>query len=106
MSESDSTLMNYVQMFKNHPDVTFLVKGYVHTYGVDPKHDQDVSKDRAVSVKDFFVKNGIPEDHIRVAGMTPTEIKRAATAAFDPKANTEDIKIELIIISIGSKENP
>ena len=106
MSESDSILMDYVQMFKNHPDVTFLVKGYVHTYGVDPEHDQLVSKDRAVSVKEFFVKNGIPEDHIRVAGMTPTEIKRAATAAFDPKANAEDIKVKLIIISIGPRENP
>lgn len=106
MKESDSVLINYVQMFKNHPDVTFLVKGFVHTYGVDPEHDQLVSLERAKSVKEFFVKNGIPENHIRTAGMTPTEIKRAATAAFDPKANSEEIKVQLVIISIGAKANP
>jgi len=106
MKESDSVLINYVQMFKNHPDVTFMVKGFVHTYGVDPEHDQLVSLERAKSVKEFFVKNGIPEDHIRTAGMTPTEIKRAATAAFDPKAGAEEIKVQLVIISIGAKANP
>ena len=31
MKESDSVLISYVQMFKNHPDVTFMVKGFVHT---------------------------------------------------------------------------
>ena len=106
LPESDSILMDYVQMFKNHPDVTFLVKGYVHTYGIDPEHDQKVSRERAAAVKEFFVKNGLPEENIRVAGMTPTEIKRAATAAFDPKNNAEEVKIRLIIMSIGAKVNP
>ena len=30
----DSVLMDYVAMFRNHPEVTFLVKGYVQSYGV------------------------------------------------------------------------
>ena len=106
MKESDSVLINYVQMFKNHPNVTFMVKGFVHTYGVDPEHDQLVSLARANSVRDYFISKGIPGDNIRVAGMTPTEIKRAATAAFDTKKEAEDVKIQLIIISIDSKENP
>ena len=106
MKESDSILIPYVQMFKNHPDVTFLVKGFVHTYGIDPEHDKLVSLERAKSVKQFFVSNGIPDEHIRVAGMTDTEIKRAATAAFDPKAKGDDVKINLVIISIGPRQNP
>lgn len=107
MKESDSVLMNYVQMFKNHPDVTFMIKGLIRTYGVDPEHDQLVSLERAKSVKEFFVKNGIPEENMRTIGMSPTDIKRAATAAFDPKKdNTEDVKIQLMISSVGAKANP
>lgn len=107
MSESDSTLMNYVMMFKNHPDVAFTVKGWVKTYGVDPEHDQLVSLERAKSVKEFFVKNGIPEDQIKTSGMTLTDIKRAATAAFDTKKTDVDfVSIQLIITAVGAKENP
>ena len=115
MHESDSVLMNYVQMFKNHPDVHFTVKGFVQTYGVDPEHDQLVTLERAKAVKEFFVKNGIPEDNIKAAGMTPTDIKRAATAAFDNTstkkgkaggAEQEFVKVQLIITNVGAKVNP
>lgn len=107
MKESDSTLMTYVMMFKNHPDVSFTIKGWVKTYGVDPEHDQLVSLERAKSVKEFFVKNGIPEDQIKTSGMTMTDIKRAATAAFDTqKADVEFVSIQLIITAVGAKENP
>ena len=115
MHESDSVLMNYVQMFKNHPDVHFTVKGFVQTYGVDPEHDQLVTLERAKSVREFFVKNGIPEDNIKAAGMTPTDIKRAATAAFDNTSSKkgkagggdqEFVKVQLIITQVGAKENP
>ncbi len=108
LPESDSNLMNYVQMFKNHPDVAFTIKGWVQTYGVDPEHDQLVSLERAKSVKEFFVKNGIPEGNIKTSGMTPTDIKRAATAAFDNKKkdDNEFVKIQLIITGVTPKENP
>ena len=114
MHESDSVLMNYVQMFKNHPDVHFTIKGFVQTYGVDPEHDQLVTLERAKAVKEFFVKNGIPEDNIKAAGMTPTDIKRAATAAFDNTSSKkgkagsdqEFVKVQLIITNVGAKVNP
>ncbi|MBQ6684372.1 MAG: hypothetical protein IJM74_09750, partial [Bacteroidales bacterium] len=35
----DSVLMDYVAMFRNHPEITFLVKGYVQSYGVDAEAD-------------------------------------------------------------------
>ncbi len=105
---SDSNLMNYVQMFKNHPDVAFTIKGWVQTYGIDPEHDQLVSLERAKAVKEFFVKNGVPEANIKTSGMTPTDIKRAATAAFDTKKkdDNEFVKVQLIITGINPKENP
>ena len=107
MKESDSVLTNYVQMFKNHPEVSFMIKGIIRTYGVDPEHDQLVTLERAKSVKEFFVKNGIPEENMRTVGMSPTDIKRAATAAFDPKKdNAADVKIQLMITNVGPRVNP
>ena len=40
--------------------------------------------------------------------MTPTDIKRAATAAFDNKKkdDNEFVKIQLIITGVTPKENP
>lgn len=99
LPESDTVLMNYVSMFRNHPEVSFKVKGYVFTYGVDVEYDQQVSLARAQSIKEFFVKNGIDAKRIEVAGMSPAEIKRAGNAAFDKKKGKKDIKAELIITS-------
>ena len=93
----DSVLMNYVAMFRNHPEVTFLVKGYVQSYGVDAEADMLLSLDRAKAVKDYFVKNGIEADRITTAGMTKNEIKRAAAAALDKNGGFSGIKCELII---------
>lgn len=103
LPESDTSLLNYIAMFRNHPDVTFLVKGYVPTYGTDIEHDQQISLARAQSVKEFFVRNGIEESRITVAGMTATEIKRAASAVLDHNKNFRDIKVELIITGIFGK---
>ena len=93
----DTTLMNYVAMFRNHPDVTFLVKGYVLSYGVNAEADMLLSLDRAKSIKEYFVKNGIEADRITTAGMTKNEIKRAAAAALDKNGSFSDVKAEIII---------
>ena len=94
---SDTVLMNYVAMFRNHPDITFLVKAYVSTYGVNAEEDMLLSLERAKTVKEFFVKNGIDADRMTTAGMTRNEIKRAAAAALDTKSTFSNIKVELII---------
>ena len=97
LPQSDTTLMNYVAMFRNHPDVTFMVKGYVQSYGVNPKADMLLSLDRAKAVKEFFIKNGIAEKRITTTGMSQNEIKRMASAALDKGEKFSDVKIELII---------
>lgn len=99
LPESDTALMNYVAMFRNHPNVSFMVKGFVTTYGFDVEGDMQMSLARAVSVKEFFVKHGLPENQITVAGMTQTEIKRAAAAMLKNDGN--DAKVELIITDTG-----
>ena len=93
----DSVLMPYVAMFRNHPDITFLVKGYVQSYGVNSEADMLLSLERAKSVKEYFVKNGIESKRITTSGMTKNEIKRAAAAALDKGEGFSGVKIELII---------
>ena len=100
MKESDTVLLNHVALFRNHPEVTFMIKGYVTTYGIDVEHDQRVSLERAQAVRDFFVKNGIDASRMEVSGMTPSEVKRAGNAMFDKKNVVDDVKIELIITGI------
>ena len=84
-------------MFRNHPEVTFLVKGYVQSYGVDVEADMLLSLDRAKTIKEYFIKNGIDAKRITTAGMTKNEIKRAAAAALDKGGGFSGIKCELII---------
>jgi len=93
----DSVLMDYVAMFRNHPDVTFLVKGYVQSYGVNAEADMLLSLDRAKSVKEYFIQHGIAAERITTAGMTKNEIKRAAAAALDRGGGFSSVKAEIII---------
>ena len=99
---TDTALMQYVAMFLNHPDITFLVKGYVQSYGVNAEADMLLSLDRAKAIKEYFVQHGIAADRITTAGMTKNEIKRAAAAALDKGAGFSGVKAELIIT--GKKE--
>lgn len=94
----DSVLMDYVAMFRNHPEVNFLVKGYVQSYGVNIEADMLLSLDRAKSIKNWFIKHGIDATRISTAGMTKNEIKRAAAAALNEKGGGfSSVKAELII---------
>lgn len=98
----DSVLTDYLLMFRNHPDVNFLVKGYVQSYGVNAEADMLLSLDRAKSVKEWFVKNGIDPKRISTSGMSKNEIKRAAAAALNNKGGGfSTVKAELIITGKG-----
>lgn len=100
----DSVLMDYLLMFRNHPEVNFLVKGYVQSYGVNAEADMLLSLDRAKAIKEWFVKNGIDAKRITTAGMTKNEIKRAAAAALNEKGGGfSNVKAELIITGKGDK---
>jgi outer membrane protein OmpA-like peptidoglycan-associated protein len=98
----DSVLTDYAMMFRNHPDVNFLVKGYVQSYGVNAEAYMLLSLERAKSIKAWFVKNGVDAKRITTAGMTKNEIKRAAAAALNEKGGGfSSVKAELIITGKG-----
>lgn len=103
LPESDTSLLNYIQMFKGHPDVTFQIKGYVQSYAVDIEADQRISIARAQSVKEFFVAHGLSPDQITIAGMTQNEIKRSAAAALNKRQAFKDTKVELIITGVSKQ---
>ena len=96
VSGSDTALMNYVAMFRNHPDVNFTVKGFVQSYGVNAEADMLLSLERAKTIKEFLVRHGIDAKRISTAGMTRNEIKRAAAAALDDKGFS-NVKAQIII---------
>lgn len=102
LGKSDSVLTEYLMLFMNHPDVQFLIKGYVPTYGdVTMESDQEISLERALTVKNFLMSKGIAAERMTVAGMTPTEIRRAGAAANDPKVGLLTKRIEFIVTSVG-----
>ena len=102
LGQSDSILMEYVMLFMNHPEVSFLIKGYVPTYGdVTLESDQEISLERAITVKNFLMSKGIAAERMTVAGMTPTEIRRAGAAANDPKIGLLKKRIEFIVTNVG-----
>jgi len=104
LPESFEALSNYISMFRNHPEISFQVKGYVQSYGIDVERDQQLSLERAKTVKEYFVRNGIASDRITVAGMTQNEIKRSAAAALNRGQAFRDTKAELIITNVSPTE--
>jgi outer membrane protein OmpA-like peptidoglycan-associated protein len=91
-------------LLKNHPEVNFLVKAYVQSYGVNVENDMLLSLDRAKSVKDWFVSKGIDAARITTAGMTKNEVKRAAAAALGEKGAIKDVSAEIIITGKNDKK--
>jgi flagellar motor protein MotB len=100
----DSVLTEYFMLLKNHPEVNFLVKAYVQSYGVNVENDMLLSLDRAKSVKDWFVSKGIDAARITTAGMTKNEVKRAAAAALGEKGAIKDVSAEIIITGKNDKK--
>jgi outer membrane protein OmpA-like peptidoglycan-associated protein len=80
----------------NHPEVSFNIKGYVTTYGFDVDADMETSLQRAKSVKEFFVKNGIEESRITVSGMSKADIKKTSNEMIK-KDEVKTVKIEITI---------
>lgn len=100
LGASDTTLLSYVSMFRNYPELQFRIKGYVQSYGIDMDRDIQVSQERAEVVRKFFIDHGIDESRMTVTGMTQNEIKRSAAAALNKAKPFNDAKVEITITAI------
>jgi len=102
LSVSDSSLLNFVQTFNNHPEINFEVKGYVQSYGFDMEKDMKISLERAVSVMTFFVEHGIDPERMSAKGMSRKEVQVMSNEILNKNKAFTDKKIELIIKSIDA----
>lgn len=100
LSVSDTSLLNYVQMFENHPEINFEIKGYIQSYGFDVENDMKISLDRATSVMEFFVQHGIDPSRMTARGMTKKEIQIMSNEILNKNKPFSDKKIEIIVKSI------
>ncbi|MDY5969197.1 MAG: OmpA family protein, partial [Bacteroidales bacterium] len=100
LEASDTTLMSYVAMFQNYPELQFRIKGYVESYGIDMDRDIKISQDRASVVRQFFIDHGIDAGRMTVTGMTQNEIRRSAAAALNKNKPFNDAKVEITITDV------
>lgn len=100
LGASDTSLMQYVSMFRNYPELQFRIKGYVQSYGIDMDRDIQISQQRANVVRKFFEDHGVAADRMTTCGMTQNELKRSAAAALNKSQPFNDAKVEIIITAI------
>jgi len=70
-------LNNNVKALKENPKVKVVLLGYASPEGLD-NHNLKLSENRALAVKDYLVKNGIPKNSIFVKGEGKMEVNKSA----------------------------
>lgn len=65
--QSEKMLDELVSLFQQLPEMTFQITGHTDIIGSD-EYNQKLSENRAMSVYKFFLKKGIPADHMTTKG--------------------------------------
>lgn len=65
--KSEKMLDELVSLFQQLPEMTFQITGHTDNIGTD-EYNQKLSEDRAMSVYKYFLKKGIPADHMTTKG--------------------------------------
>lgn len=93
-AESTSALVDIINILKEYPDAKFSVEGHTDSVG-SKTTNQRLSEARALSVKEFLVKNGI--DAFRLSAVGYGEDKPIATNMYkDGRAQNRRVEINLI----------
>ena len=66
-----------VKVLKEYPQAKMVLMGYASPEGSDD-YNLKLSKNRALAVKNYLVKNGIPDDSIAVKGEGEMEVSKDA----------------------------
>ncbi len=66
-TDSKETLLNAVEILKNHPDVNIEIHGHTDNNG-DADYNKNLSLRRAISVKNFLISKGIAADRMTAFG--------------------------------------
>ncbi len=93
-AESTSALVDIINILKEYPDAKFSVEGHTDSIG-SKATNQQLSEARALSVKDFLVKNGV--DAFRLSAVGYGEDKPIATNMYkDGRAKNRRVEINLV----------
>lgn len=65
--ESEEQLDKFVELYRQFPAMKLQINGHTDNVGSD-EYNQKLSEDRARSVFDYFVKQGIPENNMKIKG--------------------------------------
>jgi outer membrane protein OmpA-like peptidoglycan-associated protein len=84
---------------KDQGDKQIVVEGHTDTQGSDASN-QELSKVRAQTVRDFLVSHGVPSDHIRAEGLAST---RPVADNKTPEGRANNRRVEIIVQPIEAK---
>ncbi|MBQ4916049.1 OmpA family protein [Maribacter sp. MMG018] len=92
--ESTAVLVDIVKILKEYPNASFTVEGHTDSIG-SVQTNQKLSEERAKSVMDFLVKNGI--DSTRLTAVGYGESKPIATNMYkDGREKNRRVEINLV----------
>jgi len=91
----DSELERLIKTLKEFPEYNIRIIGHTNNnVFANPKYLQQLSFNRAVSVKNILVKNGISEKRISCAGMGG---KSPITNSKDPVEGLKNLRVEVVL---------
>ncbi|MDO6807163.1 DUF5723 family protein [Zobellia galactanivorans] len=93
-SESTAVLVDIISILKEYPDAKFSVEGHTDSIG-SKATNQKLSESRAMSVRDFLIKNGIDASRLTAVGFG--EDKPIASNMYkDGRAQNRRVEINLV----------
>lgn len=92
--DSYAKLLEIVAVMKENSDVKFSIEGHADSYG-PAAYNQKLSKDRANSIRNYFIKNGIDAGNITATGYGET---RPVDTNATSKGRANNRRVEIIIV--------
>ena len=99
LPNSQSKLSSVAEALKSQEDRQIVVEGHTDSQGTDT-FNQELSRARAQSVRDYLVSRGVPADHIRAEGYGSSR-PVADNGTAEGRANNR--RVEIIVQPIEPK---
>ncbi|MDO9257760.1 MAG: OmpA family protein [Bacteroidales bacterium] len=93
-SDSYAKLLEIVAVMKENSDAKFSIEGHADSNG-PAGYNQKLSKDRANSIRNYFIKNGIDAGNITATGYGET---RPVDTNATSKGRANNRRVEIIIV--------
>jgi outer membrane protein OmpA-like peptidoglycan-associated protein len=91
LSNAQAKLVDVAEALKNQEDRQIVVEGHTDSQGSDA-FNQELSRARAQSVRDFLVSHGIPSERVRAEGYGPSR-PVADNGTTEGRANNRRVEI-------------